>query len=424
MYRYHPLLRPQIAGYGAVALLSCAGALTFLLLLLELWPPAWSRPALALQGLAGVLALLLTYWHQPRRFLLYPIVLAGVIYLWDTTLPPPSLPEGPLRRLIPLAVLVGLLVDLLVTLHRRPQPAPRAAPHVHGTDNDLDSRARLRATTGSDHRSRLRRAHLFIMLPRRARPAPRNATRIYGGYMELGGAAQVLDTTPADLRARLRRLRRITVARGDGTEFLSLDDLRAVLAHWNQEDERRNGREHGSLRDANTGPGGTQMLQVLMLGRSVQCRDGKGVTLKEIVVDPQPERARLDYIVVHRGLLRGHDHCVPAGNIGATNTEGVTLDITTEELQALSDIESTVPGQSYTQRCIPDRCLVLDTATRIIDTTGCSLGQLQGVMIDEDRSLVRILPSKDDTHGMAASAVIAWSEDALTVQFGEPEAPA
>ena len=75
MYRQHLLLRPQIAGYATVALLSCAGGLTFLLLLLELQPPTWSRPALAMQGLAVVVALLLTYWYRPPRFFLYPIVL-------------------------------------------------------------------------------------------------------------------------------------------------------------------------------------------------------------------------------------------------------------------------------------------------------------------------------------------------------------
>ena len=243
MYKQNTLLRPQLAGYGAVALLSCAGALTFVLLLLERSPPTWSRPALALQGLAMVLALLLTYWSRPPRFFLYPIVLAGVIYLWDTTLPPPSLPEGPLRQLIPQAVLVGLLADLVVTLRRRAQPSPRAAVEVSGENVDHGSVARAPHTTPAGRRARRRRAHLFVMLPRRARPAPGKATPIYGGYMELDGAARVLDITPAELRARLRHLGRITVARADGTHFLSLDDLHVVLANWNQADKRRNGRD-------------------------------------------------------------------------------------------------------------------------------------------------------------------------------------
>ena len=190
------LRRPQVAGYAAVALLSGAGALLFFTLILDVHSPIWSRPALGLQALAGALALLLTYWYRPPRFFLYPIILAGVIYLWDTTLPPPSLPEGLLRALIPRVVLVGLLADVFVSVRR--------ATHRH----------------------------------------PRNATRLYGSYMELDGCARVLSITAADLRVRLRRAGRTTRVTKAGVEFLSLDDLLAVLARWNDDvhDGRQNGR--------------------------------------------------------------------------------------------------------------------------------------------------------------------------------------
>ncbi len=129
MYHQPGLSRPQVAAYSVVALLSSAGALIFWLLLLEWYPPAWSRAALGLQGLAGALALLLTYWYQPPRFFLYPIVLAGMIYLWDKSLPPPSLPEGPLRGIIPRVALVCLLADLMIT-RRRSRPPSRKATRV------------------------------------------------------------------------------------------------------------------------------------------------------------------------------------------------------------------------------------------------------------------------------------------------------
>jgi hypothetical protein len=191
------LRRPQLAGYTAVALLTATGGLLFFTLVLEVHPPAWSRSALGLQALAMALALLLTYWHRPPRFFLYPIVLAGVIYLWDTTLPPPSLPDGPLRWLVPRAVLVSLLADLVITL-------------------------------------------------RRWRVPPRKATRIYHGYMALDGVAQVLDTTSSDLRLRLRCASRAPIVGSDGTEYLSLDDLYIILARWHQRNDRHNGHHNGA----------------------------------------------------------------------------------------------------------------------------------------------------------------------------------
>ena len=198
MHAQRNLRRPQLVGNAAIALLTGAGALIFWFLVLELHPPVLSRPALALQGTAVALALLLTYWYRPPRFFLYPLVLAGVIYLWDTTLPPPSLPDGPLRRLIPHAVLIGLLADLFVSLRRR--------------------------------------AH---------RPL-RNATRVYGGYMELEGTARVLAIPAHELRGRLRRAGRIILVSKNGAEYLSLDDLMAVLARWNVYADL--GRQNGDMR--------------------------------------------------------------------------------------------------------------------------------------------------------------------------------
>jgi hypothetical protein len=84
------LLRgPRHMGYFAIELFIGAGALLFLALVLEWPPPSWSRLALGSQGLALLLALLLTHGHPPVRLVLYPLVLAGGIYVWDTTLPPP-----------------------------------------------------------------------------------------------------------------------------------------------------------------------------------------------------------------------------------------------------------------------------------------------------------------------------------------------
>jgi hypothetical protein len=113
------------------------------------------------------------------RLILYPLILAGTIYLWDTTLPPPSLPEGPLRGLVPRAILLGVLTDGLLAISRA-------------------QRARWRAV------------------------------KIVGSYLTLEDAARLCGTTVDDLRRRLGRAGRTTRLSNDGREhvaFADLDDL-------------------------------------------------------------------------------------------------------------------------------------------------------------------------------------------------------
>jgi hypothetical protein len=175
-----PLRGPQRIGYYAIVLLIGAGALLFLALVLE-WPsPWWSRPALGLQGLALLLLLLLTRGYPPIRLLLYPLVLAAGIYLWDHTLPPPSLPEGPLRELIPRIILLWLFAEGMLTLQR-------------------------------------------------SRKTRWRTIQIRGRTLTLEDAAVLFATTPDDLRQRLGRVGRAPGIGEDGQERLTLDDLRAIM---------------------------------------------------------------------------------------------------------------------------------------------------------------------------------------------------
>jgi hypothetical protein len=175
-----PLRGPQRIGYYAILLLVGAGALLFLALVLE-WPsPWWSRPALGLQGLALLLLLLLTRGYPPVRLLLYPLVLASGIYLWDHTLPPPSLPEGPLRELIPRLILLWLFAEGVLSIQR-------------------------------------------------SRKTRWRAVQIRGRRLTLADAALLLATTPDDLRQRLGRAGRTIGVGEDGQEWLTLDDLRAIM---------------------------------------------------------------------------------------------------------------------------------------------------------------------------------------------------
>jgi len=167
-------------GYYVVILFVGAGALLFLALVLE-WPPLWwSRPALGLQGLALLLLLLLTRGYPPIRLLLYPLVLGVGIYLWDHTLPPPSLPEGPLREIIPRIILLWLFAEGLLIMQQ-------------------------------------------------ARKERWRVIQIRGRTLTLEDAAVLLATSPDDLRKRLGRVGRAPSIGEDGQERLTLDDVQAIL---------------------------------------------------------------------------------------------------------------------------------------------------------------------------------------------------
>jgi hypothetical protein len=107
------------------------------------------------------------------------MVLAVVIYLWDTTLPPPTLPGGVLRDYLPRMVIVGLLIDLVVRVQHRPARQPRT---VH-----------MRA-----------------------------------GLLAIQDAAALLGITVDEVRRRLQQTGRTAVRTPDGDEALSLDDMRAI----------------------------------------------------------------------------------------------------------------------------------------------------------------------------------------------------
>lgn len=139
-------LRPSWPRRAALLVLGAmilAGALLLLSLVMELREPGWSRTAIALQLIALAIAgaLLGADWPLSLRFVVYPLVLAAVIYLWDTSLPPPSLPEGRLRAAVPHLALLGMAADAALLLWRRGSRALRAPGVVKGAGASLQRRA-------------------------------------------------------------------------------------------------------------------------------------------------------------------------------------------------------------------------------------------------------------------------------------------
>jgi hypothetical protein len=145
----------------------------------------WSRTIIVLQGVALLVTLMAYRWQPSRRLLLYPFLLAVIAYLWDTTLPAPSLPEGAARMLLPLLLLVGMIGDALLNGRR-----------------------------------------VLPFKPRRI--------RVYGDYVNLDEAALFFRIPPDVVRLQCARDGRAIVASRTGEAYIALDDLMTVVAAINR----------------------------------------------------------------------------------------------------------------------------------------------------------------------------------------------
>jgi hypothetical protein len=164
-----------------IVVLTIVGILIFVPVIAGFTSPFWSRPLLVLQGLALLFGVIVYYRQRVRRFLLYPLLLAAAIYLWDTTLPPPSLPDGLLRFLIPRVVMVGILGHLV-----------------------------------------------YLVLQRRKRI--RRIVPVVRGYVQLDEVAPLFDRSPAQLRTQVLLAGYRVYIDSDAKEYVALKDLMAVLA--------------------------------------------------------------------------------------------------------------------------------------------------------------------------------------------------
>jgi hypothetical protein len=186
-----PLPRsPLSVVYGTIVLLMAISGLILLILICEWISPFWSRTAILLQGIALLVVGMAYRWRPSWRLVLYPVLLTYMIYLWDTTLPPPSLPEGMVRFLLPCVLLIGIAGDLMVAWWRSPPFAPKRI-------------------------------------------------RVYGRYVNLDEAAHFFRTHPDIVRALLTQAGRPVLTGRSGEEFVALNDLLAVLEPYNATSAQR-----------------------------------------------------------------------------------------------------------------------------------------------------------------------------------------
>jgi hypothetical protein len=161
-------LQHRVSRYDRVITHSMTGTLLLsmgLLLALMLGiSGSWgSRLALLLQA-AVLLAAMMRIRVQARRswrWVGYPLLLASAIYLWDVSLPPPTLPHGVLRTLVPKLVMVGILSHMLLRTRSQPIPPQRRVRVLHGY-SDLLEVANLFGRSPAMIRERLRPYPLAI----------------------------------------------------------------------------------------------------------------------------------------------------------------------------------------------------------------------------------------------------------------------
>jgi hypothetical protein len=115
------------------------------------------------------MVVLLARWRPPRRLVLYPLILAGIMYLWDHSLPPPSLPDGAIRHMLPRLVFVWLVADIVMAVWTR-RHAAYPATHAGLEYIALDDVAALLGTDSATLRRYAQRAGWPIMLDAAGRP--------------------------------------------------------------------------------------------------------------------------------------------------------------------------------------------------------------------------------------------------------------
>jgi hypothetical protein len=159
------------------------------------------------------------------------------------------------------------------------------------------------------------------------------------------------------------------------------------------------------------------MAQAIVLGSTVQCTDGKGGSIRHIVLDSTTYS--LEYLVVHRGLFGGHEHCVPVAAVRDASEDRVSLTISGAELKALPELDVVIPDTAVHQRSIPERCAALKKGTPVAAADGTVVGHLRGVAIDSAHQVEHLLLDDRDQTRIPVAQLSVCTEEGLTVELVE-----
>jgi YHS domain-containing protein len=170
------------------------------------------------------------------------------------------------------------------------------------------------------------------------------------------------------------------------------------------------------------------MSETVVLGSPVRCSDTQGglpflrPRVSGVVLDPST--TRLEYLIVHRGLLGGQDQCVPAAYLTAARPDEVVLGVDLETLKAMPALEVKLRDQGYIQRSIPLESILLGKSTPVRDEAGHELGHFYGVMVSPEHRLERILLDRAEHPGVDIGAIASCGEDCIQVGQSETAASA
>jgi hypothetical protein len=159
------------------------------------------------------------------------------------------------------------------------------------------------------------------------------------------------------------------------------------------------------------------MAQVIVFGSPVQCADGKAGSISHIVLDSTTHS--LEYLVVHRGLFGGHEHCLPVAAVRDASEDRVSLTISAAELKALPELDVVLPDSAVHQRSIPERCAALKKGTPVTAADGTLIGRLRGLAIDSAHQVEQILLDDKDQTRIPAAQLSDCTEAGLTVRLAE-----
>ena len=124
------LRSPLTVLYMTMVLLTIAGAAIMVIVALEWLPRVWSQTVLVLQGAALLVALLAYHWRPSWRLWFYPLLVGYMTLLWNMT-PSSRLAEESLHVGLPLALLAGIVGDLVLSW-RQSLPFTPERISVHG----------------------------------------------------------------------------------------------------------------------------------------------------------------------------------------------------------------------------------------------------------------------------------------------------